>query len=174
MRIRLAVALLALLFTPALLTQRAYAQQKAHVNFVNAQGEKVGTATLEQTSGGVKITGEVSKLPPGTHAIHVHDAGKCEGPDFKTAGSHFNPEGKKHGSKNPEGPHAGDLPNFDVGSDGTGHFSITANHITLGEGANSVFHSGGTSLVIHEKADDYTTDPSGNSGARIACGVIEK
>jgi superoxide dismutase, Cu-Zn family len=100
--------------------------------------------------------------------------GKCEGPTFESAGAHFNPEGTKHGLKNPDGPHAGDLPNLTVGSNGKGQAQVVNSHFTLGEGTNSVFHQGGTSIVIHEKADDGRTDPAGNAGGRIACGTIEK
>lgn len=146
----------------------------AHADIVNAQGQKIGTAALSQTDSGVEIKLDVSQLPPGTHGIHVHSVGKCEGPDFKSAGAHLNPDGKKHGTENPEGPHAGDMPNIEVGSDGQTHTVITAKGVTLGSGPNSLFHDGGTALVIHEKADDYKTDPSGNSGNRIACGVIQK
>ena len=116
----------------------------------------------------------VEKLPPGTHGIHIHTVGKCEGPAFTTAGGHFNPDAKKHGKDNPDGMHAGDLLNIEVGADGTGNANLRAMNVTLGDGPNSLFHDGGTALVIHATADDYKTDPSGNSGARIACGVIEK
>jgi Cu-Zn family superoxide dismutase len=146
----------------------------AHADIVGAQGQKIGTATFSQTDSGVEIKLGVSQLPQGTHGIHVHSVGKCEGPEFKSAGGHLNPEGKKHGTDNPEGPHAGDMPNIEVGSDGQAHMTIIAKGVTLGSGPNSLFHDGGTALVIHEKADDYKTDPSGNSGSRIACGVIQK
>jgi Cu-Zn family superoxide dismutase len=146
----------------------------AHADIVGVQDQKIGTATFSQTDSGVEIKLDVSKLPPGTHGIHVHSVGKCEGPDFKSAGGHLNPEGKKHGTDNPEGPHAGDMPNIEVGSDGQAHMTIIAKGVTLDSGPNSLFHDGGTALVIHEKADDYKTDPSGNSGNRIACGVIQK
>jgi superoxide dismutase, Cu-Zn family len=146
----------------------------AHADIVGAQDQKIGTATFSQTDSGVEIKLDVSQLPPGTHGIHVHSVGKCEGPDFKSAGGHLNPEGKKHGTDNPEGPHAGDMPNIEVGSDGQAHMTIIAKGVTLGSGPNSLFHDGGTALVIHEKADDYKTDPTGNSGNRIACGVIQK
>ncbi len=148
--------------------------QKAHADIVNAQGEKIGTAAFSQTEAGVAIKVDVSNLPPGTHGIHIHAVGKCEGPDFKSAGGHLNPDMKKHGTENPEGPHAGDMPNLEVGSDGQAHTTILAKGVTLGSGPNSLFHDGGTSIVIHEKADDYKTDPSGNSGNRIACGVVQK
>lgn len=146
----------------------------AHTDIINAQGQKVGTATFQPSGGGVRIDVQVSQLPPGTHGIHIHTVAKCEGPAFASAGAHFNPTSKKHGKDNPEGPHAGDLLNIDVGSDGTGKASLSDANVTAGDGPNSLFHEGGTALVIHEKPDDYKTDPAGNSGARIACGVITR
>lgn len=146
----------------------------AHADLIDAQGQKIGTARLTQTADGVKIDVRVSQLPQGTHAFHIHTAGKCEVPDFKSAGGHFNPTGKQHGKDNPLGAHAGDMSNFEVGAGGTARFSIINTAVTLGDGANSLFHEGGSALVIHEKADDYKTDPTGNAGNRLACGVIEK
>ena len=146
----------------------------AHADVINGQGEKIGTATLVQTNGGVQIDLSVSQLPPGTHGIHLHTVGKCEGPAFTSAGAHLNPEMKKHGKDNPEGPHAGDMANLEVGPDGTAKTTVVQAGVTLGDGPNSLFHEGGTALVIHHDADDYKTDPAGNSGARIACGVIQK
>lgn len=158
-------------------TSAAFGQsspKSAHADIVNAQGQEIGSAKILPADGGVKIHLKVSQLPPGTHAIHIHSVGKCEGPDFKSAGGHLNPESKQHGKDNPAGPHAGDLLNFEVGADGNGKATLLAPHVTLGSGPNSLFHDGGTALVIHEKADDYKTDPAGNSGARIACGVIQQ
>jgi len=148
--------------------------ESANAELRDAQGKPVGTARLRQVKAGVRISLRVTGLPAGTHAFHIHTVGKCEAPDFKSAGGHFNPEKKKHGLKNPEGPHAGDMPNITVAANGGGRAQVVNTRISLGEGANSVFHEGGTAIVIHEKADDDMTDPSGNAGNRIACGVIEK
>jgi Cu-Zn family superoxide dismutase len=150
------------------------APKSAHADIMDAQGSKVGTARITAADHGVRILVNVEKLPPGTHGIHIHTIGKCEGPAFTTAGGHFNPDMKKHGKDNPDGPHVGDLLNLEVGADGAGKATLHAMGVTLGDGPNSLFHDGGTAIVIHATADDYKTDPSGNSGARIACGVIEK
>src|SRR5215475_3946814 len=144
------------------------------VTLQNGQGKNVGTATLQQSAVGVAIKLNVHDLTPGDHGIHIHQAAKCDGPDFKSAGPHFNPDAKKHGLDNPDGPHAGDIPNFIVDASGKSKATVLAKGVTLGDGANSVFTGGGTALVIHAKADDGKTDPSGNSGDRIACGVITK
>ena len=163
---------------PALLCATAVfgqsAPKSAHADIVNAQGQKIGTAKILPAKQGVKIEVNVSQLPPGTHGIHIHAVGKCEGPDFTTAGPHLNPDAKKHGKDNPEGPHAGDLLNLEVKADGTAKATLLDTMVTLGDGPNSVFHEGGSAIVIHEKEDDYKTDPAGNSGPRIACGVIQK
>ena len=140
----------------------------------DGKGQSAAKATFKVISGGVQMSVTVANLSPGVHAIHIHDAGKCDAPDFTTAGPHFNPANKKHGMQNPDGHHAGDLPNLTVGANGKGAFKSTIQNVTLaGDGATSLFHAGGTSVVIHEKADDMKTDPAGNAGVRIACGVIE-
>lgn len=159
---------------PALLWATSGFAQSAHADIVNAQGQKIGTAEIQPSGSGVRIDVSVSQLPPGTHAIHVHNVGKCDAPDFASAGPHFNPTSKKHGKDNPDGPHSGDLLNLEVQADGVGKASLADPNATLAAGPNSLFHDGGTALVIHAGPDDYKTDPSGNSGARIACGVILK
>jgi Cu-Zn family superoxide dismutase len=150
------------------------ASGKARAELKNAQGQNVGTATFTPAKQGVAITLNIQNLLPGVHGIHIHEAGKCDAPDFKTAGGHFNPTGKHHGSLNPQGEHAGDLGNLTVAPKGTAKVKLTAKGVTLGEGENSLFHPGGTSLVIHGNPDDLKTDPAGNAGPRIVCGVITK
>jgi Cu-Zn family superoxide dismutase len=169
-----------LLVIPAILCATAAfgqaAPKTAHADIVNAQGAKIGTAKLKAVSGGVQIKVSVAQLTAGDHGIHIHTVGKCEGPAFTTAGGHFNPTSAHHGVNNTQNPHphAGDLPNLTVAANGRGSATVTATGVTLGDGANSLFHDGGTSLVIHAKADDLMSDPSGNSGDRIACGIIQK
>ena len=154
----------------------AEAQEHATAKMINTTGATVGTATITPTvrGTGVLINITLNGLPAGTHALHIHTVGKCDPPDFVSAGGHFNPEGKEHGTENPKGAHAGDLPNVEFLARGDDHVSVAVGGVTFGAGPNSLFHPGGTALVIHASPDDNKTDPSGSAGARIACGVIEK
>ena len=152
----------------------ASAAPSATATLRDAQGKTVGTATLTPGDGGVKIAVSVSGVAPGLHGFHVHAVGKCEGPDFKSAGGHFNPAAKEHGLENPKGAHAGDMPNLSVGADGVGKGEFLARGASLAPGPGSLFPDGGTAVVLHASPDDMKSDPAGNAGARIACGVVER
>jgi Cu-Zn family superoxide dismutase len=144
------------------------------VDIKDGSARNVGSAALRSAGKGIEIKLNLHDMPAGEHAIHIHQNAKCDVPDFKSAGPHFNPEGKKHGLENPDGPHAGDMQNFIVDHTGKAKVTVRDPNVSLGKGTNSVFSSGGTALVIHAKADDMKTDPAGNAGDRIACGVITK
>ncbi|SET50965.1 superoxide dismutase, Cu-Zn family [Oceanobacillus limi] len=143
------------------------------VSLVNTSGDRIGDAVLEQRQEGVYITLEATELTPGIHGFHVHEVGKCQPPTFGSAEGHFNPMEASHGFDHPEGPHAGDLPNIKVAEDGTVKAEVLAEKVTLEEGKeNSLRKDGGTALMIHSGADDYKSQPAGDAGERVACGVI--
>lgn len=143
------------------------------VQLKTGAGQDAGTATFSPGKGGaVKLVLDLKNVSSGEHGVHIHQNPACEGPDFTTAGGHFNPDGKQHGFENPMGPHAGDLPkNVTVSVDGM-KTTLMLKGVSMGTGAANDIAAKGASIVVHEKADDMKTDPSGNSGNRIACGVI--
>jgi Cu-Zn family superoxide dismutase len=142
------------------------------VTLNGADSKEVGTAKLLQIPNGVLVRLTLTKAAPGTHAFHVHAVGKCEGPEFTTAGGHFNPTSKKHGLLSQEGSHAGDLPNVIVADSGAVTVETVIPHVTLKVGDRALADADGSALILHVEADDYTTDPTGNAGGRLACGVI--
>jgi Cu-Zn family superoxide dismutase len=145
---------------------------KATAELKNAAGDVVGRARLEQTPTGVLITLSTSRLPDGIHAFHVHETGDCTAPTFASAGGHFNPGQREHGFLSARGPHAGDMPNVHVDPTGTVEMELFLNGVTLSPGANALLDQDGAALVLHAGADDYTSQPAGDAGARIACGVV--
>ena len=164
------VALLVAVFAPAAAAEPA---RHASAVFVDASGEGVGWAGLvEDASGVVHVNVHVKGVTPGLHGLHIHAVGACS-PTFAAAGGHFNPEGHEHGLENPQGPHAGDLPNLVVNQAGVGHLDATTDRVTVSAGADSLFDADGSALIIHANTDDQVTNATnGNSGARIACAVL--
>ena len=142
---------------------------RAQATLRTAEGKEVGTAVAEEVDGAIRVIVEARDLPEGPHGTHVHTVGKCEGPDFTSAGGHWNPTAHQHGKENPAGPHAGDMPNLSVGADGRDRTIFTL----AGGTYAGLMDEDGAALVVHANADDYKTDPSGNSGGRIACGVFQ-
>lgn len=168
MRSRIALAVVSTL----LMAGPAFAQSVS-AELKNAEGAFVGTVTLTQTAQGVLIKLAVQKLSPGDHALHLHAVGECT-PPFTTAGGHFNPGAKKHGMMAADGQHAGDMPNLRAPANGEVQVEVLNTAVTLAKGpANSLLDADGSALVIHAQADDYKSDPTGEAGGRIVCGVIK-
>lgn len=172
--VALASALVACAHAPAPLNRVAV----AYATIANTAGEARGTAEMWQdVDNVVHVEVQVSGMPPGPHGIHFHAVGSCESTSagaFAAAGGHYNPLGRQHGLDNSAGPHGGDAPNFTVNADGTGRASFTTDRISLTDGSTSLFDTDGSALVIHAAADDQISQPAGNSGARIACGVVKR
>ena len=140
----------------------------ATASLLTTTGQPAGRATVTEVAGGLRVTVDARGMPPGNHGAHLHTVGRCDPPDFASAGAHWNPAGTKHGSMNPQGPHAGDLPNLTVGPDGRGTLAVTLAGATM----DGLLDADGAAMVVHAAADDLMTDPSGNSGGRVACGVL--
>lgn len=170
MRFTAAALAVSLLAVPAL----AKPKGAVTVPLKTSTGQDAGSATFTPAKKGVSIRVKLMNLPAGEHAVHIHEHAVCDAPDFKTAGGHFNPDSKQHGTQNPNGHHNGDLPqNITVSAAGTGSATFKVDYLSLDPSASdSLFANGGTSIMVHEKADDMKTDPTGNAGNRIACGVI--
>ena len=145
----------------------------AHATLVDKDGKTKGHATARPMGDGVHVTGDLENVAPGTYAVHVHTTGTCTPPDFASAGSHWNPEGKQHGKENPAGPHKGDMPNVTVGADGKAKISSHIAGVTMTDGPAALLDADGAAVVLHVGVDDYKTDPTGNAGGRAACGVFK-
>lgn len=146
----------------------------ATTQLLGSNGELRGTAALIQSADGVRVDVRLDGMVPGTYAVHLHAIGRCDTPDFASAGAHFNPTAQKHGSLNSAGPHLGDLPNIVVAANGGGSLAATVAGLQLVGGATPLLDADGAAVIVHAAADDYRTDPSGNSGARIACGTLRR
>ena len=166
------LATVILLAAPARAEDASNAQRASAV-LKDTSGKEVGRAVFTATPSGALLDLKLDGVQPGVHALHIHAVGKCEGPDFKSAGPDFNPDQTKHGIMSPEGPHAGDLPNIHVPADGKLEVEFLNPVVTISQEA-ALLDTDGTSIVIHANADDYKTDPDGNSGPGIACGVITR
>ncbi|HEX8301525.1 superoxide dismutase family protein [Sphingomonas sp.] len=142
---------------------------RAEAELKTPDGTRVGTAIAEEVDGDIRVLVEVAGMPKGAHGTHIHAVGKCDAPDFASAGPHWNPSAHQHGKENPAGPHLGDLPNLSVGDNGRDRTILTLKGATY----SGLLDEDGAALVVHAQADDYKTDPSGNSGGRIACGVFK-
>jgi Cu-Zn family superoxide dismutase len=159
--------------TPAL-PASPNSQANAMAELIGSDGSPKGKATFLETPNGVLIQLRLEQIAAGEHAIHIHEMGQCQPPNFQSAGSHYNPSNAPHGLLLENGPHAGDLPNIFAQENGTVQADILTNQVTFSGGPNSLFKDGGTALVVHAKGDDYQTNPAGASGDRIACGVIAR
>ncbi|HEV7267766.1 MAG TPA: superoxide dismutase family protein [Falsiroseomonas sp.] len=169
------VSLLGLCAALPALAQQQQQMPQARGDFINAQGQSVGTASLVQTPAGVLITLQLRGLPAGLHAFHIHEAGSCDAAGgFQSAGGHYNPRDHQHGYLVQGGAHAGDMPNQFVGPDGVLRGQVLNDKVTLGQGQATLFDSNGSALVIHAQPDDYRSQPAGDAGGRIACAVIER
>jgi superoxide dismutase, Cu-Zn family len=150
------------------------AQETASATFINAEGREIGSATLTETPHGVLIDATISGLPAGGHGFHIHEKGQCDAATgFDSAGGHYAPRKREHGYLIQDGPHAGDMPNQFVSSDGTLHLQVVNPDVTLGSGEGTLFDADGSAFILHANVDDYRSQPSGNAGGRIACAVIQ-
>jgi Cu-Zn family superoxide dismutase len=170
------IALTIVLFGACSTAQRmGNSVSRATAIIYDLNGSPIGTAQLwQEPSGIVNVDIASLALPAGTHGIHFHEVGKCQGgaTAFATAGAHYNPLGKEHGLQNPRGPHAGDAPNIVVPAGGLAKVAFSTDRVTLTPGTVTLFDTDGSSIVVHANADDQMSQPSGNSGARIACGIV--
>jgi len=156
-----------------LLPASALAHSHAIADIVDGQGQTKGKAMLAQEKDGLHVVVKGVGLTPGVHAVHIHSVGTCTGPDFKSAGGHWNPAMKQHGHDNPMGAHEGDMPNMTVAADGTGTIDTVVKGATIMGGKEPLLDADGAAIVIHADPDDYRTDPTGNAGGRVACGVVK-
>ena len=154
------------------MNEAAPAATAQSAQLMDADGKAIGTVEMSEDASGLTLKVTAAGLPAGTHGVHLHEKGMCEGPKFESAGAHWNPMTKQHGRDNPMGAHLGDLANMDAtdGAEATSTYQVAG--VTMGGTGNALADADGTSLVVHAKADDYKTDPSGNSGDRIACAVL--